>query len=638
MQVMRKDVPLHRVDHRTLPDQQDNPVMLRRALPALLTLLLCAFVVRAQDTPLPPAPDALRSIIIPMRDRADLARRLSGLTDADLPSTPLQPPAYALGDRQVFSALNTSARRRLTVPATLRALGDHLAVWVQEGERVDQRSLDQLVTAFDTFIYPEVRALWGSEALPGVDGDPRIHALFVRDLGETTAAYFAGDHTYPAAVYPFSNAREMFFFNLDALGGIAQSQIERIVAHEFQHMIRHHRARNSDTWFNEGLSVLTEHILYGGADGTAIAYLLTPGVQLTDWNADPYQRAANYGAAGLFMTYLYQRLGREAVIALGAHPAARGWTSVEAIAARYAAHADALFADWLIANLWLTLGDARSPLNKDGTPIPLYTDLIGFRTPPPTYPLDTAQALPPYSARHYRLNAPPPGASLVLTGQPDTGLIADSGDGRFWLSARADMSETRLTYSFNLAGLDAPQLAYRVWHDLEDRWDYGHVFASTDGSAWVPLASSGMTADDPHGVAYGVGYTGVSEGWIDQTIDLSGYAGAERLLIRFSVITDDAINRPGMAIDDVRLLHAGGALIPAAPDAEGWLETDNHLRARFLLQAVVMSGSEARVLRAIGSPNVTLPLPDVPMEVVWAIVSPIVPHTTEMLTWRLTLE
>ena len=227
------------------------------------------------------------------------------------------------------------------------------------------------------------------------------------------------------------------------------------------------------------------------------------------------------------------------------------------------------------------------------------------------------------------------GALAVATG---VGLIADSGDGRFWLSARADMSETRLTYTFNLNGLDAPRLAYRVWHDLEDRWDYGHVFASTDGSAWVPLAADDMTADDPHGVSYGVGYSGVSGGWVDQTLDLSSYAGEETLAIRFSAITDDAINRPGMAIDEVRLLHAGGVVTPTAPTAEGWFETDNTLSARFLLQAVVLTGGEARVLRAIGTPSVTLPLPDVPMEAVWAIVSPIVPHTTETLTWRLTLD
>ncbi len=609
-----------------------------RLIAFTLLVMLCAFPLSGQDAPLTPSADALDTIVIPVRDRLDLARRLYGLTDADLPPIPAQPLAYAVGDRQVFNAINTSARRRLSVPATLRALGDHLAVWVQDGALIDTASLEALVTAFDTFIYPEVRALWGSEALPGVDGDPRVHALFARDLGATTAAYFAADHTYPAAVYPFSNAREMFFFNLDALGGISQRQIERIVAHEFQHMIRHHRARNSDTWFNEGLSVLTEHILYGGVDGTAVAYLTTPGVQLTDWNADPYQRAANYGAAGLFMTYLYQRLGREAVIALGAHQAARGWTGVEAIANQYGTNADALFADWLIANLWLALGDSPPPTRKDGTPVPLYTDLTRFAILPPTYPPDTTQMLPPYAARHYRFDAPAPGSTFKLTGQPSTGLIADAGDGRFWLSARADMSETRLTWTFDLTGIDAPVLAYRLWHDLEDGWDYGYVFASTDGETWTALEAAGMTRDDPHAVAYGFGYTGLSGRWIDQSIDLSAYVDAPSLVIRFSVITDDAINRPGMAIDAVRLLHSGGEIVPGAPSAEGWVETDNALSARFLLQAIVLGGGEARVLRALGTPDAALTLPDMPIDRVWAIVSPIAPHTTEPIAWRLTLE
>ncbi|MDZ4770121.1 MAG: hypothetical protein SGJ24_13410, partial [Chloroflexota bacterium] len=189
---------------------------------------------RAQDDPFPTV-TALENVIVPVRDRIDLARRIDGLTDADLPSTPTQAPVYAVGDRHTFSALDAGNRRLLTIDATLRALGDHLALWVQDDSNLPDSVPRALVEAFDTRIYDPVRALWGSEDIPGIDGDPRVHALFARGLGGSTAGYFASDHTESVVVYEYSNEREMFFFNLDVIRAVSLEQIESIMAHEFQH-------------------------------------------------------------------------------------------------------------------------------------------------------------------------------------------------------------------------------------------------------------------------------------------------------------------------------------------------------------------------------------------------------------------
>jgi len=595
---------------------------------------------RAQDDPFPTV-TALENVIVPVRDRIDLARRIDGLTDADLPSTPTQAPVYAVGDRHTFSALDAGNRRLLTIDATLRALGDHLALWVQDDSNLPDSVPRALVEAFDTRIYDPVRALWGSEDIPGIDGDPRVHALFARGLGGSTAGYFASDHTESVVVYEYSNEREMFFFNLDVIRAVSLEQIESIMAHEFQHMIRHNVQTNDDTWLNEGLSVFTESYLYGEANSSAFSYLLQPDTQLTDWNADPALRGANYGAAGLFMTYLYDRFGIDALIELGAHPAARAWSSVEAIAEARATHANALFADWLIANLWLSVYDAPDPVYPDGSPVPLYADLPKTNLAPPDYTstLGTPDAIPPYSARHYFIPDLKDDQPLIsISGDAYAPLIADSGDGQFWVSARADLSESRLTYAVDLTENSSARLNYRVWHDLETEWDYGYVMVSTDGTRWTPLQTARMTDADPNALAYGAGYTGVSGGWVDESLDLSAYTGGTAW-VRFSVITDDAINRPGMAIDSVTVTTDTDIVTLDVLSAEGWIETDNRLLTEFIVQAIAFTNDAAVVTRTVVIPDGTLHLLGlgaVPgVESLWLIVSPVVPFTTEPIPYTL---
>src|SRR5579871_3053803 len=104
---------------------------------------------------------------------------------------------------------------------------------------------------------------------------------------------------------------------------------------------------------------------------------------------------------------------------------------------------------------------------------------------------------------------------------------------------------------------------------------------STDGGkTWTPLSTAHTTSDNPNGAAYGVGYTGASNGWVSESIPLDAYAG-KQILVRFEMITDDAVTRPGMAIDDVSIPEikytdnfemSGGDWQP-----EGWIWTDNRL-------------------------------------------------------------
>lgn len=81
-------------------------------------------------------------------------------------------------------------------------------------------------------------------------------------------------------------------------------------------------------------------------------------------------------------------------------------------------------------------------------------------------------------------------------------------------------------------------LQFKQWHELETRYDYGHVFVSTDQENWTQALR----------------VNGVTTGWIDGQVDLSAYAG-QRIYIQFNVTTDGSVVKDGWYIDDVKLTN-----------------------------------------------------------------------------------
>ena len=68
------------------------------------------------------------------------------------------------------------------------------------------------------------------------------------------------------------------------------------------------------------------------------------------------------------------------------------------------------------------------------------------------------------------------------------------------------------------------------------------------------------TSVDKSGNSFGCGYTGKSGGgsdasWINETVDLSEYAG-KKVQLRFEYVTDPALNGEGLLLDDVKIQAA----------------------------------------------------------------------------------
>ncbi len=99
-------------------------------------------------------------------------------------------------------------------------------------------------------------------------------------------------------------------------------------------------------------------------------------------------------------------------------------------------------------------------------------------------------------------------------------------------------------------------MTYWTWFDIEKDFDYVYVEASTDGQHWEILTTPSGTASNPNGASFGWSYTGLSDGWVQESVDLSRFAG-QMVSVRFEYLTDSSVNGEGFFLDDVRIPAIG---------------------------------------------------------------------------------
>ncbi len=556
----------------------------------------------------------IENTIIPPRDRIDLARRLLGVTNIpEPPTTP--PPALANGDVQSFWVDNLDEDYSFQIDAELVYQTPHIYMFVQVGQQVNLNAIKQSADAFENVIRPKIHEVFGSEWDPGIDGDPHLYILHAANLGSWVAAYYGSSSEYPVEAVANSNQHEMFYVNLDAMGrSIGTPYYEGVLAHEFQHMVHWHIDKNEDTWLNEGLSEMASMIAGYGSSYSAPGFLQAPDFQLNTW-PESDDLGVHYGAAFMFMAYLYERYGEAATTALVRDPA-NGLRSVEdtlqAIQAADPATGDPvtvvdLFADWLAANL------LQDPSVGDGRYAYTFPDMQGLPTAAITRQVQVngvpVAADAPQWGPHY-LQIPGGLAArqvrVTFKGTDTVSVVpTDAHSGQYmWWSNRADESDSRLTHAFDLTGVSSATLNYWAWYYIENLWDYAYLTVSTDGGAtWAVLPTPHTVSDDPHGNAYGPGYTGQSNGWVQESVDLTPYAG-QNILVRFEYITDDAVTQPGLIIDDVSVPEIGYSDSFETGDggwtSEGWLRMDNVLPQYFLVEVIQPGNAQAPVTRWLG--------------------------------------
>jgi immune inhibitor A len=580
---------------------------------------------------------------IPIADLRELAIRFKGVP-AD---TPLKnctaAPAYNVGDQEKFSAMNSDTQEIFTVEATLIAKTDHAYMWLDNNwlNRVDHAALIKSAQTFNDKIVPRNHALFGLEDVPGIDCDPHIHILNTSNTN--TGGYFSSSDMVTRQVRDDSNEKDMFYVDIEGSGGseaVGAAYYIGVLAHEFQHLITNKHDGNEDTWIGEGMSELAIFLNGDEIDADFVA-AQNPNIQLNAWpdNGGP-AGTDNYGTAFSFMLYFWDRYGDAGVKALAAEPA-NGLDGIQNVLSQIdpGKKVDDLVADWMIARYLdaPTIDNGRYGYSQTDRP------KVEPRQTIEHYPVDEQASVHQYAADYTEFRGSRD-LSIDFSGSTKAPLIdtqPHSGQYFMW-SNRADVADLRLQHEFDLSNVKTATLNYWTWYDLEKDWDYAYLSVSEDGGkTWKLLKAPSMTDSNPTKANYGWGYTGKSGGgdradWVQESVDLSPYAG-KQISVAFDTINDLAVNRPGLAIDDVSVPEINYQSDFEKDDggwqSAGWIRTNNFVPQDYTVQ-LVSFGQDGKIsvarlpLNADNTAKWDIPLSQLEKAVV--VVSPMASKTTEV--------
>ncbi len=591
--------------------------------------------------------EIMKTTIVPPNDPKELACRMEGKCDIpDVMATSAAP--RAVGDTDTFWVSNVTTNENTQVQAVLRYATPHVYFWVQEGVSYDDGEMKALIDAFENKIYPTNREFFGSEWSPGIDGDEHIYILYARGLGSSIAGYFSSADSVHPLVHEFSNAHEMFLFNADNTYH-GEEFTYGVLAHEFQHMIHWNQDLNETSWLNEGSSELAAFLNGYDPGGFDWSYITDPDLQLNDWPNDQDATTPHYGAGFLFMAYFLDRFGEDATKALIKDPA-NGLDSVEDVLREINAAdpttgqpitADSFFMDWAATNFLLdgSIGDGRYIYhNYPNANRASATETIS-NCPQGPIKRDVHQYGVDYIAIECAGDH-----TISFTGSTVTGLLpADpySGHYAFW-SNKGDESDMTLTREFDFTNVSGPiELSYQTWYDIEEDWDYLYLEVSEDGKTWQIVTTPSGRGADPSGNSYGWGYTGVTNGWIEEKVDLSQYAG-KKIFVRFEYVTDAAVNGEGLLLDDVRVDAAGYRSDFEADDggwqAEGFVRIQNVLPQTFGLSLILTSDSSVKLIPLNPDQTAEIPISLQPGEKAYLIVSGTTRFTRELASYQIEIK
>jgi len=556
--------------------------------------------------------ETLNNTLVPENNPYDLACRLKGI--CDVPRT-VPGKTYKEGDKENFWVGNndTAAHRQIT--ATLLYTTPHTYFWVEDGTEVNQGDVKRLMDTFENKIYPTDREFFGEEFNPGIDGDPHIFVIYASGLGNGVAGYFSTSNSYNPLVKEYSNAHETYM--LSSTEDLTNEFTYGVLAHEFVHMIQFASDHNDETWITEGFADVGMFLNGYSVGNHDWAYTLDTDLQLNDWDSE--NSGPHYGQAFLFLTYFLDRFGEETTKALTNNPE-DGLPSVDDTLAQLgitdpltgeSITADDVFMDWAAA-LYLkdkNVADGRYTYhNYPNAPRPEVTETISNC---PQSALD--RSVYQYGIDYIEITCTGD-YTLHFNGPTSISLLSTemhSGKYAFW-SNKGDESNMTLTREFDLTGVTGSvDMSYWMWYDIEKDWDYAFVEASTDGEQWEIIRTPLSTDYNPTGNSYGWGYTGATNGWVQETLDLSQYAG-QNVFIRFEYITDEAVNGEGLLLDDVRVDAINYQSDFEADDggweAKGFARVDNVLPQTYRLSLIV-KGDTTTVTNIEINPDQTADIP-----------------------------
>jgi hypothetical protein len=518
--------------------------------------------------------ETLANSVVPENDVYELACRLQGkcniprvITESALP--------LEVGTKKQFWLINMDTNTPFQITAELTYVTPLTYFWVEEETNVNLNEVKALMDTFDQKIIPTNREFFGSEWTPGVDGDPHIYVLYAGRLGSSVGGYFSSLDSLNPLVHEYSNGHEAYV--MSSSQPIGDEYAYGTLAHEFVHMIQWNTDRNDEAWLDEGFAELGVFLNGYGVGGKDWYYVQSPDLQLNDWadNSSP-DFGLHYGQSFLYVAYFLDRFGEEATKALTANPE-NGLASIDSTLASLdvvdpqtgtVITADDVFMDWAAAMYLLdgNVGDGRYTYqNYPDAPRASPTEIIQ----------DCPQTSQVREVHQYGIDyisiACPGEHTLTFTGSTAVSMLpTEPYSGKYaFVTHRDNESDMTLTREFDLTNVNGDvSLSFRAWYDLEMDYDYLYLEVSEDGEKWQILTTPSGTGENPSGNSYGWGYNGTTNGWIEEEIDLSQYAG-RKIQVRFEYVTDAAVLGEGFMLDDVSV-DAIGYQTDFETDDDGW--------------------------------------------------------------------
>jgi len=485
---------------------------------------------------------------------------------------------------------------------------------------VTQDQIDYLFNEFNNTIYPSDTTYFGfTEDRDGTGG---LFASWGYDWYETDnpqramiLIYNIIDESWCDPEYPFyvagyfwasmnEDAADRNIIHIDTYDwanrvgpdGSRPFLYEGTIAHEYEHAIHYDHDPDEPSWVDEGMADLSGYLAgYGHSDGHLAYYMVYHRTPLTVWGGG----LEDYGESYLFQLYLMEHFGGPDFITALVNEPENGIAGIET---QLADSGDGtsfndIYHDWALANYLddTTLtGNSGAPLgyelldipsddtwgysiqwsidnyyasdNHGNLPIPRYWG--GYKSGTVQYPIGD---LPPYAPMYLTYKGYQPELISTFRGNDITGVAAHSPIYELW-GGRGDLLFNTATTAAPVALGSNASLSFWTWYEIEAEWDFGFVQISTDdGATWTSLENADTTYDhDPDAhpdVAANVpGFTGHSDGWVEETFDLSGNEG-ETALFRFLYVTDWATVETGFYVDDVVIEDDDGMLL--SDDLEG---------------------------------------------------------------------
>lgn len=575
----------------------------------------------------------------PLRHEGDARSRWGWELYADVYG-PFFTDPYQIGDHTTF-ALGESPHDIYDMELYYRS--QYAYFWFEPDTDIDMDELQTTADYFDKRVWWLDREIFGPNASPGIDGDTRIHLVHVNEFYPGLLGFFSPKDQCAQHICPSSNQRDAVYMMLNE-NPLDSEQYYATLAHEFQHLIQFNRDGNEYRWMDEGLSQLAEHLI-GVVDNevnhfNVEQFMSDTNIPLNSWSLDYEEQSAYYGAGYLFAVYLYERFGSEFIKALtqNAHDGLAGvYDTLQQTG--QTTTLNELMIDWYIASL------IDNPYVGDGR---YYYQTYDLTITPPLIDLGSVKREFVFNSNANQYGADylsvefPGKYQLNFSGSTETPLMdvaPVSGDWMWW-SYNAIGAASSLTRTVDLTHVLGATLRYNVWWQTGELPDYLHVLVSTnDGQRWDPLSGQHMEYPDGYTDAPGLHYTGDSDGWLSDEIDLSRYAG-QVIQIRFEYVTNNALTGPGFLLDDIEIPEIGlmddVETLDSEWVADGFLRTQQTVGQDWSIAVVKLSDpNEAQYIPVeAGKSDMEINVPEGGAVV---IVSAQAPFTLHEAKYRLTL-